>query len=132
MTAALTHSTILDTGHTPEEWAQIIAGRGMDISPRTIRERANALGACHKLGRAMIITPDQLDMILREGQPCRSKPMPEARLGGHGAGSNSTVVPLPATTGAARAHLMKQVQKTGQGPKKTGRSGVTLLATKHP
>ena len=62
MTAPLT--ALLDTARTPAQWAAILAQRGFDVSERTLRTRANQLGACHRLGRAMIITPDQLDLIL--------------------------------------------------------------------
>ncbi len=60
--------TILSEGRTPSEWVEVFAERGLDVSERTLREKANRLGACHKLGRAMIITPDQLDTILRDGK----------------------------------------------------------------
>lgn len=126
----LVGSHILDTGKSPEEWADILAARGITISPRTLREKANALGACHKLGRAMIITPDQMDLILQGGTPCRSKSMPVVLPGGFGAGSNSTESRSPATTAAALAHLKKQAQGTGAGRKKSGRSGVISLATR--
>lgn len=41
---APTGSTILDAGKTPAEWVQIMAGRGVEISDRTIRDRARELG----------------------------------------------------------------------------------------
>jgi hypothetical protein len=43
------------------------------LSERTLRAKARELGACHVLGKAMIITPEQIDAIL-ENCLCPSKP----------------------------------------------------------
>jgi hypothetical protein len=55
--------TILTSGRTPEEWSDIFAARGLTVGARLIRERARALGACHVLGKAMLITESQMDLI---------------------------------------------------------------------
>ena len=56
-------STILDTGKTPAEWVEIFEGRGIQISERTLREKANRLGAYCKIGRAMFIIPEHIDLV---------------------------------------------------------------------
>lgn len=119
--------SILTEGKTPEEWAAVLAERSIPVSVRTLREAANRIGACHKLGRAMIITPDQMDMILQEGQQCRSNRISAAASSGFGGGSNTTAGPSRATTARAQAHLMRLAQGTGAGKKKSGRSAVISL-----
>lgn len=121
-------STILDTGKTPDEWVAVFAERGLEVSERTLREKANRLGACYKLGREMIITPEQLDAIFMEGQPCRSKPIAGAIPIGSEAGLSSTGPRSPNTTGAALEQLRKLAHGPGAKPKRTGKSVVTSLA----
>ena len=113
---------ILDTGKTPEEWADIMVQRGLPVSARTLRQKANSLGACHKLGRAMIITPEQLDQILAERKPeCRSNRTSGARHGGRAGGSNITAFQSPATTAAALERLRQQALGNGVARKKNDR-----------
>jgi len=38
-------SQILGLGKTPTQWVEVMAGMGIDVSKRTLRERANATGA---------------------------------------------------------------------------------------
>lgn len=45
----------------------------INISERTLRERANATGAFHRLGSTMLITPAQIDTILNGVPSCHSK-----------------------------------------------------------
>lgn len=59
-------SQILGLGKTPAQWVEVMAGLGIDISERTLRERANETGAFYRLGRTMLITPAQIDTILKE------------------------------------------------------------------
>ena len=40
----------------------------------TLRELANRWGACHKVGRVMFITPEQLDHIIESQKKCHSMP----------------------------------------------------------
>lgn len=126
-------SPLLDRGRTPADWVNALAHKGIDISERTLREKANRLGACHKLGRAMIITPEQIDLILSgDGEPCHSKHTSEARPGGRRAGSNSTGSPSPTTTGAALEHLKKVARGSGAGTRKSGGNVVFFSGAKKP
>ena len=50
-------SQILGLGKTPAQWVEIMAGMGIDVSERALRERANETGAFYRLGRTMLITP---------------------------------------------------------------------------
>lgn len=126
---ALIGSAVLDTGKTPAEWVAIMAERGIAISERTLRAKANALGACYKLSGAMIITPEQIDTIFMEGQPCRSNTTAGAEHSGSVAASNSTAKRSPTTTGKALDHLRKQALGTGLPPKQIGKGVVTSLET---
>ena len=108
-----TGSEILDTGLTPAEWAKRLAARGLETSERSLREKANRIGACYRLGNAMIITPAHIDQILMEGQKCRSNHTAGAESGGSGAASSSTVVPSPVHIAKARERLMKLARGTG-------------------
>ena len=56
-------SQILGLGKTPTQWVEVMMGMGIDVSERTLRERANATGAFYRLGRTMLITPAQIDAI---------------------------------------------------------------------
>ena len=71
---AATGVMVLDEGRPPQYWVEQLAARGIPVSERTIREWANNLGACYRVGRAMIITTAQMNAILksREGRPSRS------------------------------------------------------------
>lgn len=60
------HSAILETGKSPAEWCGALKARGFDVSERTLRSKARELGACHVIGKAMIITPEQIDAILED------------------------------------------------------------------
>lgn len=113
-----TGSTILDRGKPPSEWVQILAGRGLDISERTLREKAHKLDAFHKLGRVMLITPAQMDIILGEKR-CRSNPTEGARHGGRRAGSNISAGRSRNTTDAALEQLKQQALGRGAATKKS-------------
>jgi hypothetical protein len=125
-----TGSAILDDGRSPHEWVEILSARGITISERALRERANKLHACHRLGRAMIITPAQMDLILEGGEKCRSNPISEAKPGGLEAASNISAGPSAGTTAAALARLTQLAQRGGARPRKIGGSVVTFSATK--
>ena len=118
-------STILDSGRPPSEWVELLCTRGLIISERTLREKANRIGAYHRLGRAMIITTDQIDQILESGKQCPSNPNAEVRPGGSVAGSNISAPRSQATIDAALEHLRKQARGTGAAPKRKGKSAAT-------
>lgn len=113
-----TGSTVLDRGRPPGEWAAILADRGLPVSERTLRERAHRLGACHKIGRVMLITPAQIDEIIGETR-CRSNPTEGARSGGRRAGSNISASQSRATTDAALEQLRQRARGHGAVTKKS-------------
>lgn len=57
-------SKIFDLGRTPEEWSAKLRPRGVELSPRTLRSKARTHGQYFAIGRAIFITPDQMDEIL--------------------------------------------------------------------
>lgn len=118
MSGDKTGSTILDRGRPPAEWVQILAGRGLSISERTLRDKAHRLNAYHKLGRVMLITPAQMDEILGDKR-CRSNPTEGARRGGQRAGSNISASRSQNTTDAALAHLKQRALGHGAATKKS-------------
>lgn len=67
-------SKIFEMGRTPDEWSKRLEIRGIDLSPRVLKSLAKTHGQHFSIGRAMIITPDQMDeILLREAA---SKPAP--------------------------------------------------------
>ncbi|WP_286196634.1 SMP-30/gluconolactonase/LRE family protein [Tropicibacter sp. R15_0] len=106
-------SQILGLGKTPAQWVEVMAGMGIDISERTLRERANETGAFYRLGRTMLITPAQIDTIFEGGQSFRSKFTRGAVSTGPRGGLNITVGQSPAPTGEAIRHLQKRSHGTG-------------------
>lgn len=128
---AQTGSTILDRGRPPEEWVAELAQRGFDVSERALRERANKLGACHRLGRAMLITPAQMDIILGDTRTCRSNPTKEGRSGGPKAASNISAPRSRDTTDAALERLKLLARGNGAEPKRNAKSGGTSSAKKN-
>jgi hypothetical protein len=103
-------SFILEHGKSPADWCAIFAEKGLDISERNLRQKARELGACHVLGKAMIITPDQIDRILEEA--CSPRTL-EAQHGGPKGASNIMGSRSPATSGKALAHLQKLARPNG-------------------
>ncbi|WP_341863273.1 hypothetical protein [Gymnodinialimonas sp. 57CJ19] len=106
-------SQILGLGKTPAQWVEVMAEMGIDISERTLRERANDTGAFYRLGRTMLITPAQIDTIFEGGQSCRSKFTKGAVSTGPRGGLNTTAGQSPAHTGEALRHLQKRAHGTG-------------------
>lgn len=123
-------SKILDAGKPPAEWVKLLAERGIEISERALREKANRLGACYKLGRAMIIMPDHIDVILKGGDQCQSNRTEEARLGGRGGASSTTAPQSPTITDAALAHLTKLARGDGASKKRKSGSVITFSEMK--
>jgi hypothetical protein len=106
-------SQILAIGKTPAQWVEIMAEHGIEISERTLREKANGTGAFFRLGRTMLITPTQIDTIFKEGQACRSKSTSVAPSTGSRAGSSTMVDRSPVHIAKARERLLKLAQGTG-------------------
>jgi hypothetical protein len=106
-------SQILGLGKTPAQWVEIMAEREIEISERTLRERANDTGAFYRLGRTMLITPAQIDTIFEGGQACRSRSLRGGASTTSTARSNTTVAQSPVHTDTALNRLQEQAQKTG-------------------
>ncbi|MCZ4259110.1 hypothetical protein O4H53_26515 [Sulfitobacter sp. G21635-S1] len=106
-------SQILGLGKTPAQWVEIMAEREIEISERTLRERANETGAFYRLGRTMLITPAQIDTIFEGGQSCRSKSTRGAVSTGPRVGLSTMAGVSQAHTGEALRHLQKQARGTG-------------------
>lgn len=113
-----TGSAIIDRGRPPSEWVEILSSRGLDISERTLREKAHKLDAYHKLGRVMLITPAQMDIILGEKR-CRSNLIEGVRHGGQRAGSNISANRSRNITDAALEQLRQQAHGRGAATKKS-------------
>lgn len=105
----ITGSAVLDTGKTPAEWCEIIAIRGVAISERTLRSKARQIGACHIIGKGMLITPEQIDRIFAE-RTCYRRLSREGRIR-RNAAPNVTHARSPATFEAAMAHLQKACER---------------------
>jgi hypothetical protein len=106
-------SQILDEGKTPVQWVKILCKRGIIISERTLREKANEFGAFYRLGRTMLITPAQIDTIFQGGQTCRSESTSVATITGSRGGSNTMADQSPVHIAKARERLLKLAQGTG-------------------
>ena len=96
-------SQILGLGKKPSEWVELMADMGIDISERTLRERANETGAVYRRGRTMLITPAQIDKIFEGGQACRSKSTRGVASTGLRAGSSTTA-------GQSQAQILPEMQ----------------------
>jgi len=116
---------IIDRARTPEAWIELLAEKQIILSPRTLRGLARRWGACHKFGRVMLITPEQIDHIIESQKKCPSNLIPAARSGGRAAESNTMARRLPNTTDAALAHLRNRALGTGAGRKSKGSSAST-------
>lgn len=106
-------SQILGLGKTPAQWVEIMAEREIEISERTLRERANDTGAFYRLGRTMLITPAQIDTIFERGPSCRPKSTSGADTTMSTGRSNTTVDRSHANTATALGRLQKQAHGTG-------------------
>jgi hypothetical protein len=117
-------SFVLDNGKTPAQWIELLAERGLRVSERTLRTKARQLAACHVLGGAMLITPQQIDRIL-EDAACRLPRTNETAHGGRAGRSNTTASRSPATSGKALAHLQKLARGSGSPIARRGKSAGT-------
>lgn len=75
-------SQILKLGKKPDQWVKIMAEQEIEISERTLRDRANETGAYHRVGRTMLITPAQIDIIFGRSFSCRSNSTNGAKSSG--------------------------------------------------
>lgn len=61
--------SLLDRAISPTEAVTKLAAKGVHISERSLRKRARELGACRVLGKAMILLPEHLLIILVTAKP---------------------------------------------------------------
>ena len=113
---------VLAEGKTPSQWVVELARSGVEISERTLRERARALGACRVLGNAMILLPEHIDQIFEEPE-CRSKSTLEATSGG----LKDDLLIAVSTSERALARLTKLSRKPQSGVSKPRRGNVVSL-----
>lgn len=55
---------VLEQGRTPQEWSEILMGRGHPISPAIIRSKALKHRQFVSLGRLMLLSPRHIEAIL--------------------------------------------------------------------
>jgi len=67
-------SELLNHGKTPEAWSESLKEHGVHVSPRLIRSRARQTGQFHKFGRLMLLTPVQLETLIKSSQGTSSVP----------------------------------------------------------
>lgn len=60
-----TMSELLTKGQTPEAWSEALQAHGVHVSPRLIRSRAHKTGNFYKIGRLMLLTPDQMEALIK-------------------------------------------------------------------
>jgi hypothetical protein len=122
--------TMLDTGKSPLEWVDILADRGIQISERTLREKANKLGARIKLGRNMLITVGHMETILKDDSKCRSNRTSVKANGGPRGVSNTTVNQSLAFNDPVLEHLQKLAHGNGATKKKSVSAKTTYSVQK--
>lgn len=67
-------SELLAKGQTPEKWSETLMSHGVHVSPRLIRFKARRSGQYYKIGRLMLLTPEQLEKLLAvEGEAERDE-----------------------------------------------------------
>ena len=54
----------LSEGQTPEAWSKRLMDHGVHVSPRLIRSRARETGQFYKIGRLMLLTPENMEKLL--------------------------------------------------------------------
>lgn len=70
----MSDTSALDGAMTPAAAVAKLHAAGIQVSERTLRERARTLGACRIIGKAMFLLPADIDTILEA-----SKPKPKVR-----------------------------------------------------
>ena len=63
---------ILEEAMSPALAVEKLAVKGVHISERSLRKRARELGACRVFGKAMLLLPEHIEILLEEPTPCRS------------------------------------------------------------
>lgn len=112
--------SILDRAMSPEMAVARLAELGLHISERSLRKKARELGACRVFGKAMILLPEHLEILLES--PCPSKSTIATASGGIG-------VRLPDDGYTqALARLTKKQQSVSRTEPKPENSNVTLMA----
>lgn len=119
----------LDTGKSPADWVEILADKGIVISERNLRERANRIGARIKLGRNMLITLGHMELILKDNQ-CHSSRTSVKANGGPKAVSNITDSPSRASNDPALERALKLAHGNGATKKRSGSVGSTSTGQK--
>lgn len=67
-------SDLLSHGQTPEAWSTTLRAHGVHVSPRLIRSKAHKTGKFYKLGRLMLLTPSQVELLLESPSDQGSQP----------------------------------------------------------
>lgn len=57
---------------TPAMVVETLLSRGVQISERTLRERARRIGAFREIGRTMFFMPEDIDALLEAAKPART------------------------------------------------------------
>ncbi len=97
---------VLTEGKTPAQWVEFLAEHGLEVSERTLREKARSSGHFYSLGKAMILMPEHIDRIFEEA-PRRAK---QVDFSNH----STSIDRLMASTVAvdeARKHLESRASK---------------------
>jgi hypothetical protein len=113
---------ILETGKTPGQWVQTFSEFGIEISERSLKERARQIGAFCSLGKALLLKPEHIDRIFEE-TTCRSNSISVAENGG----SEAAPMALTATSTEALEHLTRRSQKQSSGKLRGKRNNVRSL-----
>ena len=118
---------VLETGKTPEQWAEVFADQGIKVSPRTIREEARRLAAYCKIGNAMLLKPEHIDRIF-EAAACRLNTTDGEANGGYVAALMETT----STSTEASELLTKRLRKQKSASTKGKRASAPYLETMRP
>src|SRR6185369_1952641 len=113
---------IVADGKTPAQWVDELAGHGIEVSERTLRARARALGACKLLGSTMILLPEHIDRIFVEAT-CRSN----STSGTASTGSVDELLMETTTNEEALEHLTRLSRRQRSGPSKRQQENVVSL-----
>src|SRR3954447_18144437 len=103
------NSRFLTEGKTPEQIASDLHARGIDASPRMVREKARRLGAYGILGKAMVLLPEHIDRIFQEEQARCPK---STSAGTVPTGTSTPLAPMADAVERARKRLTRASPKT--------------------
>ncbi|MCV9997297.1 hypothetical protein OE766_03470 [Pararhizobium sp. YC-54] len=65
----------LSEATTPKAIVARLNAVGIEISERTLRERARQLGACRIIGKSMFLMPSDIEAILEASKPKPRRPL---------------------------------------------------------